>query len=168
LLPDIAAPAERLVRAIGLEGCSMVEFRRDREGRPILMEINPRIAGSVALAVSAGVDFPTLTYDWALGKTLHEVSGYRTGRRLRWLGGDIWNLKCAFDSQGQLDVPPRGRAVATFLSDFVLRPSAFDLVEAGDMRPALAEMHKTVLLHAQGRVLKSRPARWLARERKVK
>ncbi len=168
LLPDITAPSERLVRAIDLEGCSMVEFRRDREGRPVLMEINPRIAGSVALAVSAGVDFPMLTYDWALGKTLHEVAGYRVGRRLRWLGGDIWNLKCAFDSQGQLDVPPRGRAVATFLSDFVLRPSAFDLVEAGDMRPALAEMHKTVLLHAQGRVLKSHPVRWLARERKVK
>jgi predicted ATP-grasp superfamily ATP-dependent carboligase len=168
LLPDITEPAERLVRTIDLEGCSMVEFRRDREGRPVLMEINPRIAGSVALAISSGVDFPTLVHDWALGGTLREVAAYRTGRRLRWLGGDIWNLKCVFDSQGQLDVPPRGRAVATFLSDFVLRPSAFDLVEAGDMRPALIEMRKTVLLHAQGRLLKSRPARWLMRERKVK
>jgi hypothetical protein len=103
-----------------------------------------------------------------LGGTLHEATAYRTGRRLRWLGGDIWNLKCAFDSQGQLDVPPRGRAVTTFLSDFVLRPSAIDLVEAGDMRPAIAEMHKTVLLHAKGRLRKARPARWLTQVRKVK
>jgi predicted ATP-grasp superfamily ATP-dependent carboligase len=146
----------------------MVEFRRDREGRPVLMEINPRIAGSVALAISSGVGFPTLVHDWALGGTLREVAAYRTGRRLRWLGGDIWNLKCVFDSRGQLDVPPRGRAVATFLSDFVLRPSAFDLVEAGDMRPALIEMRKTVLLHGQRRLLKSRLARWLMREGKVK
>ena len=102
------------------------------------------------------------------GAAPRETTGYRVGRRLRWLGGDIWNLKCAFDSQGQVDVPRRGAAVATFLSDFILRPSAIDLVEAGDMRPALIEMRKTVLLHAEGRLRRSRPARWLQLERKRK
>src|SRR5262249_41675697 len=49
LLPDITTSAERLVRAMDLEGCSMVEFRRDRYGHPSLMEVNPRLGGSVAL-----------------------------------------------------------------------------------------------------------------------
>ncbi len=167
LLPEIAEPSERLVRAINLEGCSMVEFRRDREGRPVLMEVNPRMAGSVGLAVSAGVNFPELTYAWAMGESLQEVTGYRIGQRLRWLAGDIWNLKCAFDSQGEPDVLPRRRALATFLSDFVLHPDAFDRAGAGDLKPVLAELHKSVWLHAMGRVRRAPAVRWLTRNRKV-
>lgn len=164
LLPEIVAPSECLVRAIDLEGCSMVEFRRDHEGRPVLMEVNPRMAGSVALAISAGVNFPQLTYAWAMGEPLQEVPTYRIGRRLRWLAGDIWNLKITFDYQGHPDVPPRGRALATFLSDFVRHPGAFNLTEAGDFKPVLAELRKTVLWHAIGRIP---PFRWLARHGKV-
>src|SRR5260221_1073831 len=44
---DITDPAERLIRAMDLDGCSVVEFRRDRQGRPALMEVNPRMSGSV-------------------------------------------------------------------------------------------------------------------------
>lgn len=168
LLPDITDASERLVRAIHLEGCSMVEFRRDAEGRPVLMEINPRIGGSVGLAIASGVNFPDLVYAWATGEPLHEVTRYRTGRRLRWLGGDVWNLKCVFDSQGRPDIPPRGRAVATFLSDFILRPSALDFVEVGDMMPAVVEMRETVFRHAIGRVRRLAPGKRLAREGKVK
>jgi hypothetical protein len=40
---DITEGAERLVEAMNLEGCSMVEFRRDRFGRPAVMEVNPRM-----------------------------------------------------------------------------------------------------------------------------
>jgi predicted ATP-grasp superfamily ATP-dependent carboligase len=168
LLPDITDAAERLVRAIQLEGCSMVEFRRDAEGRPVLMEINPRIGGSVGLAIASGVNFPHLVYAWARGESMHEVASYRTGRRLRWLGGDVWNLKCVFDSQGRPDIPPRGRAVATFLSDFILRPSALDFVEVGDMMPAVVELRETVLRHAIGRLRRLAPGKRLAREGKVK
>jgi predicted ATP-grasp superfamily ATP-dependent carboligase len=154
LLPDITSAAERLIRAIDLEGCSMVEFRRDADGRPVLMEINPRIGGSVALAVASGVNFPMLLRDWALGQPLHEVSTYRAGRRLRWLGGDIWNLKYALERVGGPDVPPRGRAVATFLSDFILRPSALEFVDLGDMGPALVELQETVVRPFAGRMSK--------------
>ncbi|MGH2345187.1 MAG: ATP-grasp domain-containing protein, partial [Chloroflexota bacterium] len=85
LLPEIIRPAESLVRAMNIEGCSMVEFRRDRNGRPVLMEVNPRMAGSVALAISAGVNFPYLLYCWSMGVPLREISGYRMRRRLRWV-----------------------------------------------------------------------------------
>ena len=52
------------------------------------------------------------------GRPLQEVGGYEVGRRLRWLPGDIWNLRSVFGSQGQPDVPSRGRAVAAFVGDF--------------------------------------------------
>jgi predicted ATP-grasp superfamily ATP-dependent carboligase len=36
----------------------MVEFKLDRDGEVWLMEINPRLWGSLALSIDAGVNFP--------------------------------------------------------------------------------------------------------------
>src|SRR5262249_22312020 len=118
-LPDIVEPAERLVRAMDLEGCSMVEFRPDRHGPPVLMEVNPRMGGSVSLAIASGLDFPGLVRSWALGLTVPEVWTYRAGVRRRWLAGDIETLKGALKGGRGHDVPSRTRCVATFVSDFV-------------------------------------------------
>jgi predicted ATP-grasp superfamily ATP-dependent carboligase len=152
LLPDITTASEQLVRAMDLEGSSMVEFRRDREGRAVLMEVNPRIGGSVGLAIAAGVNFPKLMYDWKMGCRLEETTSYRIGQRLRWLAGDIWNIKSVFENQGQPDVPSRRSALASFLLDFVRRGNKLDGIELGDMGPALSEMNKTVLRHTLRRV----------------
>ena len=143
--PELVEPAERLVRAIGLEGCSMVEFRRDRAGKPVLMEINARPAGSLALAVHCGVNFSQLLYNWAMGLPLQPVDSYRVGKRLRWLSGDIWNLNQTLDHQGEPDVPPRGRAIRTFFTDFALRPAKLDYVSARDIRPAFVEFRHVVV-----------------------
>jgi predicted ATP-grasp superfamily ATP-dependent carboligase/thioredoxin reductase len=138
LLPDdIARDAERLVMEIDLEGYSEVEFRRDAAGRAALMEINPRLSASVEVAVRAGVPFPRLLYDWASGGRLHEQVGYRTGVHMRWLGGDLSWLKNVLVDQGHPDAPPRGRAIGTFLGDF-LRPMRYDYLDPHDLRPALA------------------------------
>jgi predicted ATP-grasp superfamily ATP-dependent carboligase len=136
LLMDLLEPAERLVRGMDVEGCSMVEFRRDKKDRPVLMEVNARIAGSVALAQQAGVDFPALLRDWALGVALKETRTYRVGVRRRFLAADVANLRTAIKG-GVPDVPSRGRALATFITDFVRRPSTLDFFDAGDLKPAL-------------------------------
>src|SRR6266516_3986433 len=87
--PDIGDQAERLVREIELEGYSEVEFRRDQDGRPYLMEINPRLSASVEVAVRAGVDFPLLLYQWAKGDRIDRVTGYRVGGWMRDLRVEI-------------------------------------------------------------------------------
>ncbi|HEX8968891.1 MAG TPA: ATP-grasp domain-containing protein [Chloroflexota bacterium] len=160
LLPDITADAERLVRAMDLEGCSMVEFRRDREGRPVLMEVNPRMGGSVGLAIAAGVNFPRMLYAWALGETLQQTHEYRIGARLRWLAGDVWNLKCAFEMQGHPDIPSRSKATRTFLLDFLRPAVTLDGLDLADMYPALAEVNKIVFQHGLRRL---RQVLWPAR-----
>jgi len=154
LLPDITSDAERLVRAIDLEGCSMVEFRRDRDGHPVLMEVNPRVGGSVALAIAAGVNFPQLMYDWKVNSRLTRVDSYRVGNRLHWLAGDIWNLKCAFEMQGHPDIPSRKTALAKFVCDFARPGNTLDGVEISDMRPALSELYKMLVQHGTRRVMK--------------
>jgi carbamoyl-phosphate synthase large subunit len=47
-------------RSTGLRGPSNVQLRRDRSGRPRLLEINPRFPGTVAITIAAGVDLPWL------------------------------------------------------------------------------------------------------------
>jgi len=155
---NLVEPAGRLVRAMNLEGCSMVEFRRDAQNQPVLMEVNPRMGGSVTLAINAGVNFPKLLHDWKLGYALEPVSSYRVGRRLRWLTGDIWNIKTVIERQGQLDVPHGGGALATFIFDFFRGGTELDLIELGDPGPALLEFDRAVLHHVRSRLRKLRTA----------
>ncbi len=50
--------AEKLLTALNWHGVAMVEFKIDAKGQHWLMEINPRLWGSLALSLDAGVDFP--------------------------------------------------------------------------------------------------------------
>jgi predicted ATP-grasp superfamily ATP-dependent carboligase len=133
--PDVGWAGRELVRAMGLEGYSEVEFRRDRSGRALLMEVNPRLSASVEIAVRAGVDFPRLIHTWARGDVVANVPGYSTGVRMRWLGGDIHWLASSLLAPQRPDTPTRARALACFGRDF-LRRSSYDYVDPHDLRPA--------------------------------
>jgi predicted ATP-grasp superfamily ATP-dependent carboligase len=85
---DILEWSERLVDSIGLDGYSEVEWRRTNDGRPLLMEVNPRLSQSVELAIRAGVDFARMQLEWARGGRVEPVDRYRVGVRLGWLAGD--------------------------------------------------------------------------------
>ena len=100
------------------------------------MEVNPRLSASVEIAVRSGVDFPALVYARAAGEPVPHVSGYRTGIRMRWLGGDLLWLRSVLREQGRLDVPNRRDGLAAFLGDF-LRSTSYDYVDIVDPRPAI-------------------------------
>jgi predicted ATP-grasp superfamily ATP-dependent carboligase len=132
---DTGEQAERLVREVGLEGYSQVEFRRDAAGKPYLMEINPRLNLAVAHAVSAGVDFPYLLYQWACGEQINRVKSYRTGGWMRHLEGDIRATKAAIRQRGEPGVPSPARAILDFCLSFFM-PMRYDYVDWRDPRPA--------------------------------
>ena len=131
---DTGKQAEELVRTIGLEGYSQVEFRRDSMGKPYLMEINPRINQAIAHAVSAGVDFPYLLYQWANGEKLKAVKGYRIGSKMRYLGGDIMALFTAIQQRGRVGVTPPAQAMCDFFLDFFV-PMEYDYCDLRDPLP---------------------------------
>lgn len=132
---DIGAQAEKLVREIGLEGYSEVEFRRDSSGVPYLMEINPRLSASVELAVRAGVDFPGLLYRWANGDRLETVKTYRVGGWMRYLGGDIETTVAAIQQRGRPGVTPPLRSIFDFCASF-FKPMGYDYLDWKDLAPA--------------------------------
>jgi predicted ATP-grasp superfamily ATP-dependent carboligase len=137
--PDIGGAAERLVREIGLEGCSDVEFRRDGAGVPYLMEINPRLSASVEVAVRSGVDFPLLLFQWASGEPIGEVDGYRTGIWMRYLQGDVLTTLAALKHAGRPDVASPTRSLLAFGLSFFMK-TGYDYADWRDPLPAVNAM----------------------------
>ena len=90
--PELVAYSARLLRALAWHGVAMVEFRWDPDsGRSVMMELNGRFWGSLALASYAGVDFPRALVDLLLdGKrpepiAARAVFARQLGRDLMWL-----------------------------------------------------------------------------------
>lgn len=126
--PELIDAAERLLKPIGWAGVAMVEFRIDpRDGDPKLLEINPRLWGSLALSIHAGVDFPALLYDLVVQGDCSEALEYEVGVRSRWLFGDLLHVMARDD---------RLAAVREFLEPSPA-PGRFDVLSATDPLPVL-------------------------------
>ncbi|PII84465.1 biotin carboxylase [Leucobacter sp. OLJS4] len=83
--PELEETAAAVARAIGLVGVANVQLRRDRAGRAMLLEVNPRFPGALPLTIAAGVDIPSLMVDLFLGETLPERVGFREVASVRFL-----------------------------------------------------------------------------------
>lgn len=71
-----------LLRAIGWSGLFQAQFIRDPSGEHYLIDFNPRIYGSLALAVASGLNLPGIWVDLLLGRRA-DVGDYRVGVRFR-------------------------------------------------------------------------------------
>ena len=137
--PALLADAKALLDKANWHGIAMVEFRVDGD-KHYLMEINTRFWGSLQLAIDAGVDFPYMLYLLSSGQQPAAIKKYRTGKRLRWLLGDIDHLYLTlkdkhFSSANKL------RAVGRFLT-----PSPFktrhEVNRLDDLGPFIFEMKR--------------------------
>jgi predicted ATP-grasp superfamily ATP-dependent carboligase len=139
---DLLDSAVNLATTIGMEGPCEVEFRDDAHGHPLLMEINPRLAGTLENAIHAGVDFPLMVWQWATGQPIKPVHSYRAGVRTRWLAGDMRWVWDSMWQYGRPDTMSPARSLWTFTSEF-FRTWHYDYVDPRDMGPAMAEMWDT-------------------------
>jgi carbamoyl-phosphate synthase large subunit len=82
---------ERLGAAVatvtGLTYIANVQFRRDPAGRPALLEVNPRVPGTLPLTVASGVDMPRMALDSLRGRPLPARAGFRDVAMVRYLEG---------------------------------------------------------------------------------
>ncbi|MCK2035951.1 ATP-grasp domain-containing protein [Microbacterium sp. SSW1-49] len=83
--PELEDTAAALAQAIGLVGVANVQLRRDRSGRAVLLEINPRFPGALPLTIAAGVDIPSLVVDLFLGRELPARVPFREVASVRFL-----------------------------------------------------------------------------------
>jgi len=83
---------KRILDSLNWNGVAMVEFKKDNKtGIFNLMEINAKFWGSLDLALEAGINFPEMLIDNALGNTIKKYS-YKN-IRFQWiLNGDLFHV----------------------------------------------------------------------------
>jgi predicted ATP-grasp superfamily ATP-dependent carboligase len=91
---DILESCRQLLDAMNWTSYADVDLIQDpRDGIAKVMEINPRVTGSVKIAFVAGVDFADLLVRYALGQPLPSYERYRVGVTMRYMPLDIlWFL----------------------------------------------------------------------------
>lgn len=85
--PDVETE-DRLAALLGsFEGVFQAQFAGD-----FLLDLNPRVYGSLPLATRAGVNFPAIYCDALRGKVPSSIARAREGVFFRWLEGDLRNV----------------------------------------------------------------------------
>ena len=64
---DIVDYCKRLISMIGLHGNIGIQLKRSASGQPLLVEVNPRVQGTIVAALGAGVNLPLLAIKQELG-----------------------------------------------------------------------------------------------------
>lgn len=82
---ELESAATSIAQAIGLVGVANVQLRRDRMGRAVLLEVNPRFPGALPLTIAAGVDIPSLVADLFLGREIPSTVAFREIASVRFL-----------------------------------------------------------------------------------
>ena len=98
---QIIAYSRSIVERLRLWGPIGLQVRRDAAGMAKLIEINPRLQGTTALSVAAGVNLPWLSVLLALGEPI-SIGPIRWGTRvIRYWGDTFWSadgrlISCGF------------------------------------------------------------------------
>lgn len=83
---DLQRYATAVAERIGLTFVGNVQFRRDAEGVPRLLEVSVRLSGTMSLTVASGVNMPRLAMELALSHAIPaKVSTFRDMAVVRYL-----------------------------------------------------------------------------------
>ena len=74
---DLVSAARAVAEVVGLSTVGNIQFRRDRAGVAKLLEVNPRLAGTMPLTVASGVDMPVLAVADVLGRPVPDHVPFR-------------------------------------------------------------------------------------------
>lgn len=95
----LTAAVHALVSELGWQGVFELELIRDGTGRFMPIDLNPRVYGSLALAVRAGAPLPAIWCDWRLGRRRAGagIAVARAGVNYRWEDSEmrhlLWQLR---------------------------------------------------------------------------
>jgi carbamoylphosphate synthase large subunit len=131
--PDLRleAGAAELVRAIGWSGLFGVQFVF-RGAQGYVIDFNPRVYGSLALAIAAGANLPALWVDCLLGREVGDP-GYRPGVRYRVEEDDFRALVSMFR---------QGRAGEALRGLLPRRHTTHGIFRLSDPKPSVVTMQK--------------------------
>ena len=129
-----------LLRNIGWSGLYHVQFIRNSRGEHFLIDLNPRIYGSLALASAAGLNLPQIWVNLLLGRQ-PDIGDYRIGMNFRHEEKDIQALARLLLTKG-------GRQHA-LLGLLPRRRTTHAIFSRHDPMPLLTSMAKLTKLERQ-------------------
>ena len=93
--PDIIESCTKLLKLINWRGAADIDLIQDpRDGKAKIMEINPRVSGSIKVVINAGVNIVNQILQLALGHQVEECLDYKNDVRLRCFHTDLlWFIK---------------------------------------------------------------------------
>ncbi|HEY1457646.1 MAG TPA: ATP-grasp domain-containing protein [Solirubrobacteraceae bacterium] len=89
LEPDLFERVRALIERLEWFGLAQLQFLVAADSDARLLDFNGRFYGSLALAIAAGVDFPTLWARLATERPLPPISQPAIGRRYQWFSRDL-------------------------------------------------------------------------------
>jgi len=89
--PELATKVQGFLARMGWQGIFEVELLAMGESRFALIDFNPRVYGSLSLAIEAGANLPAVWCDWLLGRSPIPILA-RPDIRYRWEEGEAYNL----------------------------------------------------------------------------
>jgi len=136
---DLLESVQRFCREVAWDGPAMFEFKQHGGEVPVLMEVNGRFWGSLALAIHAGVDFPRLLYESKVQERITRVFDYRVPLYVRHTVRDVsWlyaNARAAGSRRELIRVPLA--QLAREALNLPLGRERFDLESLSDPVPAI-------------------------------
>ncbi len=127
---EVEKAACRFLAALRYSGVVEIEFKYDaRDGRYKLLDVNPRVWTWIALGAAAGVDFPFLHWQLALGQSPAPV---------RAAAGRSW-MFAARDFLAALQLMAGGRLALSDYAKCWRRPAAFAAAAADDPLPGFLD-----------------------------
>lgn len=132
---ELLGHSTRLLDALEWHGVAMVEYKVAEDGRFWLMEINPRLWGSLALAIDSGVDFPYGLLCIATGREVPPPTPYKIGYSTRLLSKDLDWIRNRFFYHPDVYV---GLEVLKLLRPIIGRES-WDYFDWGDLSVTAAD-----------------------------
>jgi carbamoyl-phosphate synthase large subunit len=82
---ELEAFGRAVATATGVTFVANVQAKRDAGGRPALLEVNPRMPGTLGLTIASGVDMPRLALDALRGRPVPAALGFRDRAVVRFL-----------------------------------------------------------------------------------
>ena len=86
-VPELLELGKEVGRLLRWHGPAQIEFKYDyRDKKYKLIEVNPKLWGTVDLSIRAGINFPELAARLASEGDVPTVHAYKTGVTYKWLG----------------------------------------------------------------------------------
>jgi protein-tyrosine-phosphatase/predicted ATP-grasp superfamily ATP-dependent carboligase len=172
LAPALLEGARAFCREIRWTGPAMFEFKVcPQTGKAVLMEVNGRLWGSLALAVRAGVNFPWLLYELLVHGRARPTFTYQVPCYVRHTRLDVaWFLDNLRAPRGRSDLRRKGAGeILCEFANICRGQEGYDLESLSDPLPGFLSwirLARDVSVRA-GRWLGRLWDRWLARRQRA-